>query len=227
LYSIVQGVIRLFFSRVCPVYIEDTKCQPDGLVPASSGAPRRFHRLPPPHRSREAFQVSRGSGQPHREVSMKRSGEPLHGRSFPNEPSTPRFPALRDPSPPHPPRATGTSTPPNPAKSASPPLLPLRTSIPLRPNIPQTHNNIHRQRLAIAHLHCRRRRQPARHCASQRPGDGRRVRRFLRLQHVPRHRGRRGHVRQDGGAERRRERYAGSGVWTHGDESAGVSGVHE
>jgi hypothetical protein len=50
---------------------------------------------------------------------------------------------------------------------------------------------------------------------------------LLRMFHVPRHCGQRGHVRQDGGADRRRKRHAGFGVWTHGDESPGMPGQHE
>ena len=59
----------------------------------------------------------------------------------------------------------------------------------------QTANHHPRQILHATHLYRCRRRQPPRHSTSARPGNGRRLRRVLRLQHLPRHRDKRGILR--------------------------------
>jgi hypothetical protein len=168
------------------------------------------------HRVYESFRASRAIGRRHHsEESTRQSGGhrhvylPIEMRSFQSS-----KPHANSHPPPHP--ATAISTHPSPAKSKPRQHPSFFTQLILI--LTQTHNNLHRQRLAITHLHRRRRRQPARHRPSQRPRNGGRMRRLLRLFDVPRHRRGRGAVRQNDRARRRRERYAGSGVWAHRDE---------
>jgi len=83
--------------------------------------------------------------------------------------------------------------PPTPATTTLPPLQHNHPPPPRRPHPsqtgPRTPRNLRRQRQLPPHLRSRRRRQPARHSASQRPRNGRRMRWKLRLQYVPYNRG--------------------------------------
>lgn len=91
----------------------------------------------------------------------------------------------------------------------------------------QAVGNVYRQGRRGAQAGCLRRRQPARHCAGPRPRDGGRLRRLMRLLDLPRHCHRRGALRPDARARRRRKRHAGPRLWTHRDEPPGLPGRND